>query len=359
MRRLLRVIDANANRAREGARVLEDLARFVLDDGALARRLRTLRHAVDGALRRLPFAGELVGARDSAGDVGREDYLGAGARGGRASLREVASANAKRLEEAARVLEESLRAAGAADACAIVQAARFEAYRLEQALVARLPAARVLPDPCLYVIVTEALARGPWERAARRALEGGATAVQLREKTLVDREYFRRAERLRALAHAHGALFFANDRIDVARAVGADGVHLGDDDLPIRAARAILGPDALIGSTCRTLAQAQAARAEGADYVSMGPVYSAASKFRWLEARGEKPPRLACAGVPAVRRIARRKIPFVAIGGITPANATAVVRAGARRIAVCAGVIGADDPRAAAQRIVRALKAKG
>jgi thiamine-phosphate pyrophosphorylase len=336
--------------------VLEDLARFVLRDAGLARRWRALRHGLDAALRAVPFAAELLPARDSARDVGREDYRGRGVAGPRRSLRDLATANARRLEEAARVLEEHLRCAGQPNAAAAARAARFSAYRLEQELVAGLPAPRLLPDPCLYVIVTEALARLPWERAARLALEGGAAALQLREKTLSDREYARRAERLRRLTRRHGALLFVNDRVDVARMVEADGVHLGADDLAPATARLLLGPAALIGSTSHTLAEAHAARAAGADYVSAGPVYSAASKFRHLEARGERVPVLRPTGLGAIQRVGRTGIPFVAIGGITPENAAAVIRAGARRIAVCAGVMAADDPRAAARRLVRLLR---
>ncbi len=354
---LTRLIDANANRAREGARVLEDVARFALNDAALAGRLRAIRHGLEAAVRALPGAATRLAARASDQDVGREDYGGRGARTARASLRDLVAANARRLQEATRVLEESARTLGADRPAAAIQKARFDAYTIEQRLSATLPPARALPDPCLYVLATRAVSRGPLERAVQRALDGGAAAIQLREKELPDREFLPLATRLRRLAERSGALFLVDDRVDVALAAGAHGVHLGPDDLPLATARALLGPEALLGATCHTLAQARRARAEGADYVSMGPVFSAATKFRHLEGGPIRPPVLRATGLESVRRIARSAdLPFVAIGGITPENVSRVARAGARRIAVCAGVIAAADPAAAARNLLRALR---
>lgn len=355
--RLLRMLDANANRAREGARVLEDLARFVLDDAALGKRLRAVRHDLDAALASAAAPGLLLAARDSSADVGREDYRGAGATGARRDLRDLATANARRLEEALRVLEEGLRTLGAGPASARVQAARFSVYRLEQALTPRLPGTKALPDPCLYVILTQALAHAPLDRVCRQVLEGGATAIQLREKDATDRAVRALADKLRAITARAGALFFLNDRIDVARAVGADGVHLGPDDLPLAVARDILGPQAILGATCHGAADARAAFAAGADYVSAGPVFSAATKFRHLAANGRSAEPLAATGLRSVRAAARTGAPFVAIGGINPENIAAVAAAGARRVALCAAIISARNPRTAARRVHQALVA--
>lgn len=149
-------------------------------------------------------------------------------------------------------------------------------------------------------------------------------------------------------ARAAGALFFVNDRPDVARAVGADGVHLGQDDLPVAAARRILGPGTLVGVSTHDLDELRAALAAGADYVGVGPVYATGSKRGALPARGVDLLR-------AARRLTR--VPLVGIGGITPETAPDVLAAGADAVAMIGALVRADDPSAAVAATVRRLAA--
>lgn len=341
MRSIDRILDANANRAREALRVVEDYARFVLEDASVTRDLKALRHRVARVLLRLDARG--IRARDALRDVGREPDPG---KTPYRSAAEAVAANFKRLTESLRSIEEWTRLDGV-ELSREAGTARFAAYALEtRVLEAADPRAR-LARARLCVLLTRDAASGPVAWAARQALRGGADLLQLREKGMPDRALAALARRLTALAHRHGALLLVNDRADVAAAAGADGAHLGAGDLPIADARRILGPSAIIGATSHTLGEARAALVAGANYVSVGPVFATGTK-----------PSLAPRGLAAVRQASRAlEAPFFAVGGITPANARRVLRAGARRLAVCAAVIGARDPRAAARAIRRQLDA--
>lgn len=189
----------------------------------------------------------------------------------------------------------------------------------------------------LIVITDRDLAR-PREAAevVGEALRAGAPAVQLREKTLPPRDTLPLARRLRADTKTADALLFVNDRIDIALAVGADGVHLGPDDLPVAAARRIAPPGFLIGYSADEPAAARAAVAEGADYIGCGAVFPTSTKSDAGRAVG-------LGGL--ARMVAAVDVPVVAIGGITEACAPGVFRAGATGCAVVGAVMAANDPR--------------
>lgn len=178
----------------------------------------------------------------------------------------------------------------------------------------------------------------------RAALRGGAPAIQLRMKDAPARDMADATRVLLAETRAAGALLFVNDRVDVALAVGADGAHVGQDDLPFDRARIIAPRGFLIGVSAETSALAMQAQADGADYVGVGPVYATGSKADAGDA----------VGLERIAEVAAAvRIPVVGIGGITIANATAVLRAGAAGVAVISAVMRADDPETA----VRALLA--
>jgi thiamine-phosphate pyrophosphorylase len=182
----------------------------------------------------------------------------------------------------------------------------------------------------------------------RAALGGGAPCIQLRAKTDTAREMVELARALREATHAAGALLIVNDRVDVALAAGADGAHVGDDDLPVPAARRIVPPGFLLGRSTETPQQAVQAREDGADYVGVGPVYETASK----DDAGNP---VGLARVAAVVRAAG--IPAVGIGGIDAANAAEVVRAGAVGVAVIRAVMQAHDPAEAVRELLREVRA--
>ncbi|HUZ02735.1 MAG TPA: thiamine phosphate synthase [Thermomicrobiaceae bacterium] len=195
----------------------------------------------------------------------------------------------------------------------------------------------------LYVLTDRGLSRGRDDLSVvSDAIEGGATAIQLRWKTGPLTEAVRVGRELRRLCHRRGVLFVVNDRVDLALALDADGVHVGVDDLPVRETRVLVGNRMIVGYSPPTLAAARAAEDDGADYLGVGPVYGTSTKGD----AGEP------VGIEQVARIAVEVgLPVVGIGGITAAGAGAVVSAGAAGVAVISAVVGADDVRAAAQAL--------
>ncbi len=336
-----RIVDACANRAREALRVLEDHVRFVMNDPFLTGQLKELRHGLTKALADLP-ANLLAAARDAEQDVGAQ--ITTPQEQERDSLGDVLRANAKRLQEALRSLEEF----GKVLSPALGQAAerlRYQAYTLEKALVLGDNARQRLADARLYVLVTESLCRASLAGTIREAVEGGADVIQLREKQLDDGALLAQAREVRQLTRRLGALFIVNDRPDIALLAEADGVHLGQEDLPLQEARRLLGPDALIGVSTHDLSQLRRAILEGASYLGVGPTFPSATKSF-----------TALAGLDYVREAtAATSLPAFALGGITLENVGQVAAAGARRVAVSHAICGAEDPRAAAQGLKRAL----
>jgi thiamine-phosphate pyrophosphorylase len=207
----------------------------------------------------------------------------------------------------------------------------------------RLAAAR------LYLLATTSVARRPLLDAVEGALRGGVSIVQLREKEMDDAAMLALARQMRSLCDAHGALFVVNDRIEVARDTGADGVHLGQEDRPVAEARRILGPDAIVGVSTHDDVELARALADGADCVGVGSVFATATKGRAVPVSG--PGALA----PLAARAEAAGVPAFAIGGIAPANVAEVAAAGFRRVAVSAGVLASDDPRAAAAAMLAAI----
>ena len=199
----------------------------------------------------------------------------------------------------------------------------------------------------LYVVLDRTAAAGRELPAILEgALAGGARMIQLREKTLPSGTVFPLAQQLLARCRAAGVPFIVNDRVDLAVAVGADGVHLGQDDLPAAAARAMLKPGMILGLSTHSVAQAEAAQAAGADYVAVGSMYPTATK-----------PEFQLVGPALVRELRPRiRAPLVAIGGITAANAGEVIAAGADAVAVISAVCGAPDPTAAARAFVKVIE---
>jgi thiamine-phosphate pyrophosphorylase len=182
------------------------------------------------------------------------------------------------------------------------------------------------------------------------ALAGGIDAVQVREKHRSAREQLAVARELREPTREAGAVLIVNDRVDVALAADADGVHLGDDDLPVAVAREQLGPDALVGRSVSTVEAAREAEAAGADYLGVGALYTTASK--------DVPEAEHDLGLGVVREVdAAVDVPFVGIGGVTPENAADVAAAGADGVAVISAITTTDDPEEATRRLREAVAA--
>jgi thiamine-phosphate pyrophosphorylase len=195
----------------------------------------------------------------------------------------------------------------------------------------------------LYVITDEAIAGGlPHAEIARRAIAGGADVIQLRDKMCGCPELNRIGRTLREITRKTGTLFIVNDRLDVALACGADGVHLGQDDIRAGVARQIAPPGFIIGVSVGTVDEAVIAEQEGADYLALSPVFSTASKNNAGTGRG----------LGVLREIRRNvSVPVIAVGGINHDNVRDVIATGADGVAVISVVVGSPDITAAARKL--------
>jgi thiamine-phosphate pyrophosphorylase len=347
-----RILDAGANRAREALRVIEDYCRFVLDDAFLSGECKALRHELAQALAPLP-AGALLEARETLRDVGTA--LSTPGERERFAPLAVVQANLKRLQEALRSLEEFGKLMGPGGIFGgrgvlhlgeTMEQLRYRSYTLERAVVLGTAARQRLAGARLMVLLTGATCRAALDWTIQEVAAGGASIIQLREKQLDDRRLLERARDVRRWTRKAGVLFIVNDRPDVARLAEADGVHLGQEDLPVKEARRILGPDALIGVSTHNIDQVRQAVREGANYIGVGPTFPSGTKEFTTE----------LAGLELVRQVAAETtLPAFVIGGINRETVAAAGAAGARRVAVSQALAQADDPRAAAAELLRAL----
>ena len=348
---VLRLIDANANRAREALRVMEDAARFLLDDAEIAGELKRLRHDLAAALAAFPDAPL---HRDTPGDVGTT--LTTDAEGKRAATRDVVTAAGKRLSEALRALEEVAKipptppthaAAERSEAAGITfEALRYRGYDLEQRLALRFAGGQARQWRLCVLLSEQLCTHHDWLDVAHAAIDAGADCLQLREKSLPGGELVQRTRALLEIARPRGVTVILNDRPDAARIAGADGVHLGQTDLPCREVRKWAGNGLLIGVSTRRLDQARTAVDDGADYCGVGPMFATTTA----------PEKTELAGPEYLRRYRDEvPLPHLAIGGITPDNVAELVAAGVRGVAVSSSVCGARHPGEAVRKLLAAL----
>lgn len=344
-----RILDASANRAGEGLRTLEEFARFVLDDSGLTAQLKTLRHDLAAALRQLPRE-SLLRARDTEADVGTE--IGESAEYARAEVAEVVAAASTRTQQSLRVLEEYVKLLDPRIAKAIEQT-RYRCYTVCANLELRLlPWDRQQCDrrkriarSHLYVLVDAAEDEAQFAEMVKRLYLLGVDVLQLRDREHDDRTLIQRARRGTEIARELEKLFIMNDRADLAVAADTDGVHVGQEELPVGVARKIVGPHRLIGVSTHSIAQARDAVAEGADYIGCGPVFAGNTKS--FESY---------VGTGFLSEVSSEiEIPAFAIGGINRTNIDRVVEAGFHRIAVAGAVRDVADQTAAVAELRRAM----
>lgn len=317
-----RILDANLDRAREGLRIIEEWCRFGLGSLQMAGECKEMRQELASW-----HAQEIRAARDTPGDVGTE--LTHPQEEQRASIKQVLQANFCRTQEALRVLEEYGKLYNSGMGVAFKQM-RYRVYTLESNLLV-YERHRLLEKSFLYLVTSSS---EQLFLTVEAALQGGLTLLQYREKNADDLVKLANAEKIRQICHHYGALFIMNDRVDLALAVDADGVHLGQQDIPIALARKLLGPHRIIGRSTTNPEEMQCAIAEGADYIGVGPVYETPTKA------GK-----AAAGLDYVKYAAKNAtIPWFAIGGIDPNNLNDVLDAGAERVAVVRAIIHAEQP---------------
>ncbi len=381
---VLRILDASANRAREGLRVIEDYVRFVLDDQHLTALCKQLRHDLTEAMALISTDGRLA-ARETQGDVGTGLTTDGERR--RGDVTAVVRANFARLQESLRSLEEFGKIessrhtpCAAADigwggSCTAIPGAtvqlspqqnaaddqnaadgtrsvpatfkqlRYRVYTLERAVEITRGSIERLASARLYVLIDGRASPDEFERIAKSLIGAGVHVVQLRDKRLGDRELLDRARRLRELTRGTRTLFIMNDRPDLAALASADGVHVGQEEISVKDARRIVGPDALVGVSTHNIEQAQQAVLDGANYIGVGPTFPSETK------QFERFP-----GLELLKAVAAEiRLPAFAIGGITRENLSEVLAAGFTRVAVSGAIASADDPGVAAKELLEML----
>ena len=341
-----RTLDACVNRASEGLRVLMDVSRFEMEDPGLSDRLKQLRHRlIEVFSSDLPV---LMMARESSTDVSRPTEISAPSPPYR-DLPSLIEANSRRAEEALRSLEEFSRLTDSTRARA-VEFIRYEMYDLHKELMkknAQLQLTRKM-DFELYVVTDSKLSKGrPLNQVVLRAIRGGAGCIQLREKGGNKREILNQALELRRLTREEGVTFIVNDHLDIALEVEADGVHLGQEDLPLESARRLSRGRLLIGISTHTRAQAVEAEQKGAGYINIGPIFPTQTKGVPVH---PVTPSLIKEVAPLVQ------VPITVMGGIHLENVREVVLAGADRIAVVSEVVAAPDIEKAARQMVEEIR---
>jgi len=341
----LRIVDANLNRIGEGLRLLEDLARLLLNDATLSQQLKTMRHSLITS--DWSFNQQLLQSRDSESDVGINIEAPEQARPRELPLMVVA--NARRVQEALRTLEELAKIPDITpklDSEKFMQA-RFGLYTIERTLLSKLlrkDKAKSISG--LYLIIdTQALKGRSHIEVASEAISGGARIIQLRDKLRSKKELLPIAQQLRNLCTEYNVLFLMNDHLDLALASDADGLHLGQDDLPIKVARKLLPIDKILGCSTTNVDQAITAVSEGIDYIAVGAIYPTSSKTSTTT-----PAKVV--GLETLRQVRQAvTLPLVAIGSIDKENVADVLAAGADSVAVISAIIQAESPEEAARQI--------
>ena len=316
-----RIADVNLNRMSESLKFLEDIARFTLRHRTLVSDIRTIRRNFLDVTKKLSVP-SLVKYRESRTDIGRSNRFDVGAR---SSVQAAILANCARAQQAARILEEVSKSADE-QVSPPMKRIRFRLYDLEKAFIAHLQ--RTF-DPRLYVILDERYAsRYRIEYIIPLLARSGATMIQLRAQAMPDRTLVRTGVRIRRALVNPAVKFIINNRLDIALACGADGVHLGQRDISVVKARQIVGEHAILGVSVHTVQQARRAQRQGADYLGVGAVFATKTKTD-ARVRSLSVLKAICAAT---------HVPVIGIGGINDKNYRTILKAGAAGISVCSFV---------------------
>ncbi|MFZ5986275.1 MAG: thiamine phosphate synthase [Bacillota bacterium] len=334
MEKFYRILDANINRASEGLRVLEDLARFYYDDKSMSKRLKEIRHNVRKNV--MALLQHFLDNRDSCNDVGLSvsNELKVD---DKTSMIELVTANFKRLQEALRAIEENLKIIGEYELSKVYEGYRFSSYTLEKEYFKALYPSEKQRKLCteLYCLTAEEYSKGRNNiEVVEEMIKAGVKIIQYREKDkkLIDK--YNECVKLREMTNKAGVTFIINDDIDIAIMVKADGVHIGQDDLPIEKVKELVGEEMIVGVSTHSPDQAQDAVKRGADYIGVGPIYRTNTKKDVCDP----------VGLEYLDYVVKNiNIPFVAIGGIKEHNMHEVLAYGAKCIAMVTEIVGAES----------------
>ncbi|MBA2116277.1 thiamine phosphate synthase [Bremerella alba] len=332
---LWRTLDASANRASEGLRVIEDYVRYGQNDVFLTTELKTLRHQLDSTLQKFERA-PAIQSRDTFGDVGTS--VQGKLEQTRSGWADLLTANFKRLQQALRSLEEHAKLVDG-EVAASFERGRYLSYSLEKMVMTTVAASQLFPQVSIYVLIDGGDDGHSFDTFVATLVDAEVDVIQLRDKKLDDRTLLARAQSLRKRTAGTSTKMILNDRADLAKVSGADGVHVGQEELTVSQVRSVLGAGKLVGVSTHSIDQARQAVRDGADYIGIGPTFPSGTKnFE------------AFPGVELLREVAGEiTLPGFAIGGIDPSNIAEVAAVGIRRVAVAGSVTTAVDPGAVVQ----------
>ena len=332
-----RLIDANLDRAREGLRVIEDWCRFSLNRGDLVLKIKDWRHQLSSHHHEF-----YKQARSTSTDQGA--LLDHPEQRHRTTSDEIIAANCSRVQEALRVLEEFARTSDP-DLATTAAKIRYKIYGLEITLLKsniRINRIRRLQESNLYLITNS---QQDLLQTISSSLSAGIRMIQYRCKSLNDQEKVNEAQALSNLCKEQNVLLIINDRIDIALAVDADGVHLGQGDIPTTIARKLLGENRIIGRSTHSLEDLNKAHQENCDYIGVGPAFPSRNK------KQTKP-----IGISYLAEIYRKShLPCFAIGGINTSNISELTQKGVKRIAVIDAIMNSDNPSVATHHLLKKL----
>lgn len=325
-----RILDASANRATEGLRTMEEFARFVLEDRHLSEIAKQLRHELREAIHAIPERERLL-ARSVTSDCGTTIEVAGELR--RDDAASVAQAAASRVQEAVRCIEEYGKTIDGFDSRKI-EAIRYRIYTLAAALTLLNSRVERLRHARLYLLVASDQDHDRFATHVGAMFQSGVDIIQLRDKKASDRRLYECSKIASDLARRLEKIFIVNDRADIAAAVHASGVHVGQDELPVEAARRIVGAHAMVGVSTHDIDQAKAAVLDGADYIGCGPTFPSQTK-----SFDQFP------GLDFLRQVRSEiALPAYAIGGIDSGNLVDVMETGVHGVAVSSAILNATDP---------------
>ncbi|MHC5091900.1 MAG: thiamine phosphate synthase [Planctomycetota bacterium] len=332
---IYRIIDANFNRAREALRVMEEYCRFGLNNPALSGQSKQCRHQLCESIKGIDPQRRLL-SRDVDGDVGRE--LKVEGQLQRQSLEDCFTAAAKRASEALRALAESIQTIDPAIS-AVMEKIRFEVYALEKKATLFSCTKHKLKNIRLYVLInaTDQADEREVLGLAQTCIQNGADALQLRAKGLCDLSLLNLAQKFTALCKAAGIVSIINDRADIAALSDADGVHLGQEEIPVSGARQLAHHPLIVGLSTHNLNELQQAIDSDCDYVGLGPAFASPTK-----------PHLNVSGIDYIKQaipiLEQAGVFHVAIGGVNPQNLPSLQKVGVKAVAIGSAVSGSENP---------------
>ena len=335
--RIAQLIDANLDRAREGLRVMEDWCRFGLKRRDLSIQIKDWRQQLGAHHHNIYRKARLTSNDPAMGVLHPLQTV-------RSTPEDVFIANSSRVQEASRVIEEFTRITDPV-LCELATKIRYETYEIEIKVLNASEGIRkrqYLKNCSLYLITSN---RVNIEDIVLQSLKAGVKIIQYREKLLNDFEKISQAKCIASLCKKYNSLFIVNDRIDIALAIDADGVHLGQDDIPTKIARELLGNEKLIGRSTHCLEEIRNAEEEGCDYIGIGPIFPSETKKK-----------LNPIGVDSLRKgLKESHLPAFAIGGINSSNIAQLNQINNLRIAVSEAIINSNEPFSKSEELLKFL----